>query len=153
MYRHQVDNHKNLIHALISLDRTQLTKFLADRIFDWYFDVSEVNTYLESDHSQNDGLVQPIVDFQRILEIECLDNKTAVELGDNGKPKRTCKIPLAVSCENITVKHHGRMWDTREKRSAIRTIKNGTKIPGPVVSVPRVYYLALDALLIIKLRG
>ena len=38
-----------------------------------------------------------------------------VELVENGQPKRTSKITIYVCCEQITVKHHGRMWDPREK--------------------------------------
>ena len=46
--------------------------------------VLEVNTALASGHFQNDGLVQPILDFQRALAIECLNNTIGAELGDNG---------------------------------------------------------------------
>ena len=45
---------------------------------------------------QNDGVVQPIMDFWRALVIECHGNTIYVELGENGIPKRTSKIPIYV---------------------------------------------------------
>ena len=111
--------------------------------------MSEVNTDLESGHFQHYGLVQPGLDFQRVLEIECLENTIGVKLGDNGRPKRSCKIPICVPCDKMTVKHHGGMWDTSKKNrnkniksNAIRTIQDAVKIPGTIVIVPRVYYCA-----------
>ena len=58
-YRHQVDDKNNQRHAPFFLDRTWATKFWPDCNFAWYIDVSEVNTYLASDHIQNDAVVQP----------------------------------------------------------------------------------------------
>ena len=43
----------------------------------------EVNTALGSDHFQNDVVVQLILDFWRVLAIECLENTFGVELGKN----------------------------------------------------------------------
>ena len=45
----------------------------------------EVNIALASGHFQNDGVVQPSLDFGRDLEIEYLENTIGVELGDNGQ--------------------------------------------------------------------
>ena len=78
--------------------------------------VLEVNTALASGHFQNDGLVQPILDFQRALAIECLNNTIGAELGDNGRPNQTSKIPMYVPCEKITIKQHGGMWDLINRR-------------------------------------
>ena len=108
-YIHQVDAQNNRRHVKISLDRTWSTKFCPDRNFAWYLVVLEVNTYLASGHFQNDGVVQPSLDFQRALAIECLENKIGVELGQNGRPKSTSKITFYVPCDKITVKHHGGM--------------------------------------------
>ena len=44
------------------------------------------------------------------MAIYCLENIIRVELGDGVGPKRTCKIPIFVPCEKITLKLHGRMW-------------------------------------------
>ena len=39
------------------------------------------------------------------------------------------------------------------KSSVVRPIQNAVKGPGSIVNVPRIKYLSLDALQIIKLRG
>ena len=105
-------DHNNWRHAPISLGRTWKTKFWPDRNFDWYLAMSKVNTALESDHFQNDGVVQPSMDFRRDFSIECLDNTIGVELFYNVQPKRDPKIPIYIPCEKITVKHHGGVWGT-----------------------------------------
>ena len=46
--------------------------------------MSEVNTALASGDTQNDGVVQPSLDFWRDLAIECVENTIGVEPGDNG---------------------------------------------------------------------
>ena len=119
-YRHQVDEHNNRRHAPISLERTWATKLWPDQKFTWYLAVSEVNTALESGHFQNDGVVQPSLNFRRALAIECLENTIGVELGENGRPKRTSKIPIYVPCERITVKHHGGMRDPSKKKEKVK---------------------------------
>ena len=48
---------------------------------------------------------------------------------ENVGPKITCKVPLYVPREKITVKHHGGMWDTSKK-----TGKSETKILKSVLS-------------------
>ena len=63
----------------------------------------EVNKALASGQFQNDGVVQPSMDFWRALEIECLENTIGVELGENGRSKRTYKIPIYVTGKKITV--------------------------------------------------
>ena len=103
---HQVDDQNNWRHAPISLEKKSGTKFWPNHNFAWYLAVSEVNTALVSGRFQNDGLVQPNLDFWVYLAIECLDNTIVIELGENGIPKRTSKIPIYVPCEKITVKHH-----------------------------------------------
>ena len=62
-YKHQVDDHRNQIHVPISLEMTCTTKFCPDCNFSWYLAVSEVNTALVSGHFQNDGVMQPSLDF------------------------------------------------------------------------------------------
>ena len=42
--------------------------------FAWYFSVSEFNAALSSGHIKNGGIVQPIMEFQTSLVIECLEN-------------------------------------------------------------------------------
>ena len=74
-----------------------------------------------SGHFQNGGVVQPSLDFSRELSIECLENKIGLELGDNGKTKISCKIPIYVYCENVTVKHYGRMWNPSKKMGKSET--------------------------------
>ena len=162
-YIHQVDDHNNWRHVPISLERTWGTKLWPDRNFSWYLAVSEANTALASGHFQNDGVVQPSLDFRRALAIECLENTIGVELGGNGRPKRTTKLTIYVPCEKITVEHHGRMWDPSQKREKVKQkyqkqrcqnySKCGKKTRVYCKSVPRVYCCALDALQIIKLRG
>ena len=49
-YNNQVDDHNNRRHAPISLDITWETKFWPDYNFDWYLEVSEVNTSLVPGH-------------------------------------------------------------------------------------------------------
>ena len=51
--------------------------------------MSEVNTALASGHFQNDAVVQPSMNFWRVLEIECLKNTIWVELRENVQPKIT----------------------------------------------------------------
>ena len=114
-YRYQVDDHNNWRHAPISLYMTWATNFFPDRNFYCYLGVSEVNTDLVSGHFQNDWMVQPSMHFWRALVIDFLENKILVELGDNGQPSRTSKIPMYVPCEQIKVKHHGEMWDPSKK--------------------------------------
>ena len=62
-YRYQVDYQNNRRHAPTSLERIWATKLWTDYNFDWYLAASEVNTYLESGHFQNDGVVQPSLYF------------------------------------------------------------------------------------------
>ena len=107
--RHQLDDHNNWIPAPISLESRWGTNFLPDRNFAWYHALSEVNTALASGHFQNYGVVQLSLDFLRYLEIKCLENTIGVELGENGRPNRTYKLPTYVPCEKITVKNHGGM--------------------------------------------
>ena len=78
-----MDNHNNQRHAPISLERTWATKFWPDHNFAWYLAVSKINTALSSGHFQNDGVVQPSLNFWRALSIERLENTIGVELGDN----------------------------------------------------------------------
>ena len=120
-YRHQVDDHNKHRHAPMSLERTWATNFWPDCNFAWYLEMSEVNTALVSGRFQNDGVVQPSLDFWRYFAIECLENTIGFKLGDNGQPKRTYKLPIYVPCEKITVKHHGRMWDPSKKKEKCET--------------------------------
>ena len=80
-YRNQVDDQNNRRHAQISLERKWATKFWPDHNFSWYLAVSKINTDLATGHLQNDGLVQPSLNFWRALVIEFLENKIGVELG------------------------------------------------------------------------
>ena len=75
----------------------------------------EVNKALESGHFQNNGVVQTSMNFWKALAIGRHVNKIVVKLGQNGKHKRTSKLPIYVPCEKITVKHYGGMWDTSKK--------------------------------------
>ena len=108
-YRHQVDDHNNRRHAPIYLESKWAAKFCSDNNFAWYLYVSEVNTALVSGQFQNNGVVQPSLDFWSALAIECLENKIGVELGDNGRPKRSFKVTVYAPCEKTTVKHYGGM--------------------------------------------
>ena len=80
----------------------------------------EVNTSLASGHFQNDGVVQPSLDFWRSLAIECLENTIGFELGDNGQPKRTSKIKIYFPCDKITVKQFDGMWNLRKKSKKVK---------------------------------
>ena len=42
-------------------------------------------------------------------------------MGENGKPKRTSKLPIFVPCEKVTVKHHGGIWNPIKKNGKIET--------------------------------
>ena len=78
-------------------------------------DEFKVNTDLASGHFQNNGVVQISLDFRRALAIECLKNTIGVDLGKNGRPKRTSKIPNFVPSKKVTVRHHGKMRDPSKK--------------------------------------
>ena len=78
-YRHQVDDHNNQRHKPISLDRTWATKFWPTRNFAWSLAVSEFNTALASGHFQNDGVVQPSLDFGELWQYSAL----RIQLGLN----------------------------------------------------------------------
>ena len=119
-YRHKVDDHINQRHSPICLERTWATKFWIDHNFAYYLVVPEVNTALLSRHFQNDGVVQPSLDFQRALAMECLENTIRVELEENGQPNRIFKSLICVPCEKITVKHHGGMWGPSKKREKVK---------------------------------
>ena len=84
---------------------------------------------MASGHFQNDGVVQPSLYFWRALTIECLENTIGVELGDNGWPKRACKIPVYVPWEKTTVKHCGRMLGQSKKKG-----KSETKVSKAALS-------------------
>ena len=77
-------DHNNHRHVQTSLYRTWVTKSWHDSNIAWYLDVSKVNTALELGHFQNDGVVQPSLDFWRDLAIECVENTIGFETGDNG---------------------------------------------------------------------
>ena len=67
-------DHNNQRHAPISLDKTWATKLWPNRNFAWYFvvsgvNVSEGNISLASGNFQNNGLVQPSLNFRIALEI------------------------------------------------------------------------------------
>ena len=64
----------------------------------------EVNTDLVSGNFENDGVLQPSMEFWRALEIECLENKIGVELGDNGWQKRAFKNGKIVSLWSSYIK-------------------------------------------------
>ena len=66
-YRYKLDDYNNWRHAPIYLERTRETKLCPNRKFAWYILVLEDNTSLTSGHFQNDGLVQPSLDFWRAL--------------------------------------------------------------------------------------
>ena len=121
--RHQGFNHNNQRHVPIYLERTWVTKSQSDSIFAQYLAVSEVNTYLASDHFQNDGVVQPHMDFRRYLSTQCVENTSWIVLGHNGQYKISCKVPLYTPCEKNTVKHYGRMQDTSLKKGKSETDK------------------------------
>ena len=115
-YRNQVDDHNNQRNATIYLDRTWATKLWPDRNFTWYLAVSEVNTDLASGQFQNYVVVKPSLYFWRDLAIECLENTIGFELGQNGRPKRTSRLPIHVPFDKSTVKHNGGMWDPSKKK-------------------------------------
>ena len=46
IYRHEVDDHNNLCHAVRSIEGSWITHHWANRIFAFLFDVTEVNVYL-----------------------------------------------------------------------------------------------------------
>ena len=54
--------------------------------------------------------------FKIALEIECLENKIGLELVENRRPKRVCKIPAHAPFEQVIVKHYGGMWDLRKNK-------------------------------------
>ena len=110
-YINQMEDQNNQRHAPISLERTWATKFWPDCNFAWYLVLQEVNTYIVSGHFQNDGVVQPSLDFRRYFAIECLENKIGDEFVDSGLPNNTSKIPIYVTLEKTTVKYHGGMWN------------------------------------------
>ena len=93
--------------------------------------VSRVNTDLASGHFQDYGVVQPSMDFWRALAIEFLDNKIGVELGYNGQCNRSSKLPIYVSCEKITVKHHDGMWYPSKKKVKIETEISKAELSEP----------------------
>ena len=68
----------------VSLDRTWENKLWPDHNSSWYLVVSEFNTALVSGYFQNNGVVQPSLDFWRALAIYFLENKIGVELGYSG---------------------------------------------------------------------
>ena len=78
-YIHQVDDHNNCRHAEIYLERTWVTKLYPDPNLGWYLAVSEANKSPAPGHFQNDGVVQPSLDFWRDLARECLENKIGFE--------------------------------------------------------------------------
>ena len=71
-YRHQVDDSNIWRHAYIYLERTWFTKSWSDRNFAWYLPVSELNTALASGQFQNYMVVQPSLEFGRVLAMDCL---------------------------------------------------------------------------------
>ena len=154
-----MDDQNNWRHGKFSLERKWATKFWTNREFVRYLTVLEVNTALASGPFKNDGLVQPSLGFWTALAMECLEKKIGFKLGDIEWPKRGSKIPIYVSCEKITVRHHGRMWHPKQKWNrniksrSIKTIQKVVKRTGYIASVPRVYFYALDALQTVKLRG
>ena len=68
-YIHQVDDHNNRRYEPISLEEKWSTKFWPDCNLSWYITVLGFNTALASGHFQNDGVVQPSLDFWRALEM------------------------------------------------------------------------------------
>ena len=71
-YRHQVDDHNNIIHATISLERTWATKFWPDKNSTWYLAVTEVNTSLEYGHILKGGKLIPTLQFRSKLAHEMM---------------------------------------------------------------------------------
>ena len=111
-----MDDRNNWRHAPIYLQNTWMEKFWPDHNLAWYLAVSEVNTALASVHFKNDGVLQPSTYFWRALEIECIENTIGFELGENGQPKTTSKIPIYAPSEKIIAKHHGGMWDLKKNQ-------------------------------------
>ena len=66
-----------------------MAKFWPNPKFAWYLAVLEVIAAIASGHFQNDGVVQPSLNFWRALVIECLYNTIEVISGDNELPNRT----------------------------------------------------------------
>ena len=95
-YRHQLDNHNSWRHAPIYLEISRATSLWPDCNFVWYITMPEVNTDPSLGHFQNDGIVQPSLDFWRYLTTYYLDNIIGVELGGIGRCKITYKIPIYV---------------------------------------------------------
>ena len=120
--------------------------------------MSEVNKALAPCHFQNDDVVQPSLYFWRALVIECLENTTGAELGDNGLPKRFYQIPVYTPCD----KQQEKIWQDLESKQKEEKVKlkdqkqrcqkysKFGKILGSIINVPRVYYCTMDALQIIK---
>ena len=69
-YKHKLYGQKKHRHTPISLESTWATKFWPDHKFAWYLDVSEGRTDFASGHFQNDGVLQPNMDFWRELVLE-----------------------------------------------------------------------------------
>ena len=77
-YRHAIDDHNNLRHALPSIEDTWRTNHWPCRVFAYKLAVSEVNTYLTMKHFCWNNTKETYSVFRRKLAFELINNKAAV---------------------------------------------------------------------------
>ena len=115
-YHHHVDDHKNIRHAPISIERTWATKFWPARNFSWYLAVTKVNTALADGHFCKGGQLIPTLQFRRKLTHEMMENTIGVDTMDYGRPRRSTCNPAIVPCTLLKVKKHEGSYHQKAKK-------------------------------------
>ena len=109
-YRHVVDDHNNLCHAVPSIEETWITTRWVLRVFQFLLAVTEVNMYLAFRFFVWDGNERmTLLEFRRMFAWEMINNPELVEAEE--------KLRCSKRCRNVAVEHcmqtapkHARQW-------------------------------------------
>ena len=93
-YRHIVDDHNNLRHALPSLEAGWLTERWALRVFTFLLAITEVNCFLAFQFFVWNGPIPTLVDFRRELAWALINNPLIEDAGEQAFEPETLNIGL-----------------------------------------------------------
>ena len=116
-YCHQVDDHNNIRHAPISIERIWATKLCRNINFAWYLAVTEVNMRLADGHFCKCGQLIPTLQFLRKLAHQMMENTIEVETVDSERPRRSTYTTDIVLCKLLNIKNHEGSYDKKAKKN------------------------------------
>lgn len=126
-YRHAVDDHNNLRHAVPSLEETWVTTRWVLRVFQFLLAVTEVNMYLAHRFFVWDGTEKmTLLEFRRALSWEMVNNPELVETEARVRRSRRCKNAVTDHVLEAAPTHARHWTGTKWQRGAKKAYQQYT---------------------------